>query len=234
MRHTGEWPGVVVLRQGLSKATARPWNRDVPDAHLALVRGTSTFLNECAEYLGTLGIPAVASPPLPSTAVRLWTDAGYQAFESLDVFGRALEDRLLAPASPVQTERSPDWSSVESVDRSSFGPFWRLDPNGLRDAFTATPRSVLLTVNDPDLVGFSIVGAGTFAGYLQRIAVAPDRQGRGIGRSLVRASMLWARRHGARQMLLNTLPGNEAAAHLYLDEGFSRLDDRLVILRKLT
>ena len=84
---------------------------------------------------------------------------------------------------------------------------------------------------DSDLLGFSIVGAGAGAGYLQRNAVAPSVQHRGIGRALVRASLRWARQHGARQMLLNTLGNNDAASNLYLTEGFTHLDDRLAILR---
>lgn len=232
MRHTGEWPEIVVLRHGLSKAVARPWNADIPDAHLTLVRGTATFLAECADYLCAMGIPGVISPPLPSSSIRLWREAEYQPFERLDVFGRGLDDQLPNADFTVLTEKTPDWEAVEKVDRSSFEPFWRLDEKGLRDAFSATPRSVLLVVRDPELLGFSIVGVGAIAGYLQRIAVSPNAQGRGIGRSLVRASMQWARRHGARQMLLNTLANNENASSLYIDEGFARLDDHLDILRR--
>jgi len=233
VRHTGEWPGCIVLRHGLSKAIARPWNRDIPDAHLTLIRGNAAFLAECADYLRSLGVGAVSSPPLPTTSVRLWKEAGYQPFERLEVFGRDLGDHLPAPGATVDAERVPDWDAIEHLDRDSFEPFWRLDAGGLRDAFKATPRSVLLTVSDPDLFGFSIVGVGAIAGYLQRIAVVPSAQGRGLGRSLVRSSMQWAHRHGARHILLNTLPNNETASGLYLDEGFSRLDDHLAILRKV-
>ncbi|NOY56724.1 MAG: GNAT family N-acetyltransferase [Actinobacteria bacterium] len=232
MRHTGEWPGSIILRHGLSKATARPWNRDVPDAHLTLIRGTAGFLAECANHLQAMGIPAVASSPLPPSAARLWKEAGYQPFKRLDVFGRRLEGDFPDPAIAVTAERTPDWDAVERVDRDSFEPFWRLDTGGLQDAFTATPRSVLLTAGAPDLLGFSIVGVGSIAGYLQRIAVTPAAQGHGLGRSLVRASMRWAHHHGAKEMLLNALPNNETASGLYINEGFSQLDDHLHILRK--
>ena len=60
----------------------------------------------------------------------------------------------------------------------------------------------------------------------------PDHARRGIGRSLVRASVDWARRHGARTMVLNTQPENLAAARLYEDEGFVRLGARLRVLAK--
>jgi len=128
-------------------------------------------------------------------------------------------------------ERQVDWAEVQEVDSQAFEPFWRLDSRGLSEATTATPSAVVLTVRGDALLGFSIVGAGASAGYLQRIAVAPSAQHRGIGRALVRASLQWARQHGAHQMLLNTLGNNAAASNLYITEGFAHLDDRLAILR---
>ncbi|MFZ0491764.1 MAG: GNAT family N-acetyltransferase [Acidimicrobiia bacterium] len=231
VRYTGDWPGTIVLRHGLSKAVARPWNADVPDAHLTMVRGSSAFLEMCVSELLELGAPSVMSPPLPSSSVRTWSDAGFEAFEWLDVFGRDLALEVPDPDMPVNTEREVDWAEVQEVDSQAFEPFWRLDSGGLSEAATATPAAVVLTVRDDALFGFSIVGAGASAGYLQRLAVAPSAQHRGIGRALVRASIRWARHHGAHQMLLNTLGNNDAASNLYLAEGFTHLDDRLAILR---
>jgi ribosomal protein S18 acetylase RimI-like enzyme len=232
MRHTGSWPGIVVLRNGLSKAIARPWNGDVPDAHLYLVRGSAAFLEQSVDYLHELGVPSVMSPPLPSTSHQLWFEAGFEPYEWLDVFGRDMAEDTPDPEIEVRTERNVNWDEVEVVDRAAFDPFWRLDAQGLEEASTATPTAGVLTVRKKSLLGFSIVGAGAAAGYLQRIAVTPDNQHQGIGRALVRESIRWARHHGARQMLLNTLGDNAAATKLYISEGFSRLDDRLAILRK--
>jgi len=231
VRYTGDWPGTVVLRHGLSKAVARPWNADVSDAHLTMVRGSSAFLEMCVFELLDLGAPSVMSPPLPSSSVRLWSAAGFETFEWLDVFARDLGLDVPDPDMPVDTEWQVDWAEVQAVDSQAFDPFWRLDSRGLSEATTATPSSVVLTVRDDDLLGFSIVGAGASTGYLQRIAVAPSAQGRGIGRALVRASIRWGRRQGAGQMLLNTLGNNDVASNLYLTEGFAHLDERLAILR---
>ena len=203
----------------------------MPDAHLTMVRGSSTFLELCVSELSRLGAPSVMSPPLPSSSVRMWSDAGFKAFEWLDVFERNLDIDVPTPDKPVATERHVDWSEVQGVDSQAFEPFWRLDSRGLSEATTATPSAAVLTVRDDALLGFSIVGAGASAGYLQRIAVAPRVQHRGIGRALVRASLRWAQHHGAQQMLLNTLGNNNVAANLYVTEGFIHLDDRLAILR---
>jgi len=231
VRHTGSWPGVVVLRHGLSKAIARPWNEDIPDAHLTVVRGSAAFLELGVDHLTSLGVPSVLSPPLPRSSLRMWTDAGFEPFELLDVYGRDLAAPAPEPDLPVQVERPVAWTDVHEVDRSAFEPFWRLAVEGLKEATTATPTSAVLTVRDGSLLGFAIVGAGATAGYLQRIAVAPSAQHRGIGRALVRSSLNWAQRHGAREMLLNTLGKNDAASSLYVAEGFVHLDDRLAIVR---
>lgn len=231
MRHTGDWPGVVVLRHGLSKAVARPWNEDVPDAHLTVIRGSSVFLELSVHHLISLGAPSVLSPPLPRSSLAMWSTAGFETFELLDVYGRDLSTPVPDPGIPVVTEHHVNWEEVHNVDREAFEPFWRLAVQGLKEATTATPTSAVLTVRDGSLLGFSIVGAGATAGYLQRIAVAPSSQHHGIGRALVRASLEWAQRHGAREMLLNTLGKNDAASNLYLTEGFMHLDDRLAIVR---
>lgn len=231
MRKTGTWPGRVVLRHGLSKAVARPWNRDVDEAHLALIRGGPGFLAECGAELRTLGAPAVSSPPLPEHVAGPWVEAGYRPAEALEVFSRDLTEDIPEADRPTRVVRHPDWRSIEDLDRPAFEPRWRLDVDGLRDAFAATPVAAVIVTGDPEPVGFAIVGQGAIAGYLQRIAVVPGRQGEGFGRALVRASLRWAKRRGARHMLLNTLPGNSAAAKLYLDEGFERLDDELHLYR---
>ena len=55
VRSRGTWPGAVALRRGWALAHARPWNRDIPDAALRLVRGSSAFLEACADHLVELG-----------------------------------------------------------------------------------------------------------------------------------------------------------------------------------
>ena len=76
-----------------------------------------------------------------------------------------------------------------------------------------------------------MVGYGSAISYLQRVAVHPDWQGQGMGRSLVRVSARKARASGAHVMLLNTQLDNGCAIALYESEGFVRLPDPLALLR---
>jgi GNAT superfamily N-acetyltransferase len=67
-------------------------------------------------------------------------------------------------------------------------------------------------------VGLRAIGEGT--GELKRLYVRPSDRGGGTGRSLTEAALAEARRLGHRRVLLDTLPGMEAAQRLYLELGF--------------
>jgi ribosomal protein S18 acetylase RimI-like enzyme len=102
---------------------------------------------------------------------------------------------------------------------------------GLRESLDATPRHVIYTVCDQNgVAGFSIAGVGLGIGYLQRLAVSPRAEGRGVGGSLVAAALLWARRQGAGSLLVNTQHDNARAKALYLRSGFQPVRDGLVIM----
>jgi ribosomal protein S18 acetylase RimI-like enzyme len=61
---------------------------------------------------------------------------------------------------------------------------------------------------------------------IRALAVRPEAQGRGVGRTLLRHLMLRARERGIRHLVLCTEPGMRAAHHLYEREGFTRLPER--------
>ena len=232
MRVMGTWPGRLVLRQGWAKAEARPWNADIPDAALRLVRGNADFLTACTDSLFDLGVSGVASPPLPTMSAGLWLSAGFEPHLFLDLYSRGLTGSQPPPSYEVTTRGDDAWEDIEKIDGAAFPPLWRLDRDGLREAMGATPHAgLLLTHENRSLAGFAIVGAGSIAGYLQRVAVHPDFAQRGIGRSLVRAANQWAKRRGARSMMLNTQPENEPAARLYVSEGFEKMLDQLTVFR---
>jgi len=57
---------------------------------------------------------------------------------------------------------------------------------------------------------------------VRALAVAPWAQGRGVGRSLMRAVIDEAAGRGAARLLLSTQPGMKAAQYLYRSLGFAR------------
>ena len=234
LRTKGDWPGVVRLRRGWAAAQARPWNdQTVELASLRLERGGDRFLGACVQWLGERGVRRVLSPAMPDDQSSPWRRAGFENHLELVVFEKDLRMPPSPPLHRVTVDSSPDAAALAVIDDRAFDPVWRIGQAGLADAMAATPNSVVLVVEVAGVtVGFVIVGEMAGVSYLQRLAVHPDHARRGIGRSLVRASVDWARRHGARTMVLNTQPENTAAARLYEDEGFVRLGARLRVLAR--
>ena len=129
MRVAGGWPGRVVLRAGWAKAEARPWNADIPDAHLRLVRGGSEFLTACAEYLLDRGVSGVASPPLPEVSSGIWLSAGYEPHLVLDLYSRELVGSppvaTRAPSRPSPRTGPASWSwRQRNPARANARPVW--------------------------------------------------------------------------------------------------------------
>ena len=94
MRVRGEWPNPVALRQGWSRAVARPWNRSRSDAHLRLVRGAPAFLRRATETVLGFGATAVVSPPLMAGAQRPWLAAGFSPYVGLTLVRNQVNGEL--------------------------------------------------------------------------------------------------------------------------------------------
>lgn len=233
VRVEGNWPEPITLRKGWARAESRPWNDVVPMAQLRLVRGGGTpFISDCVDALREVGATAVLSPPLPRSAQKTWCDAEFVHHADLALLRTTL-DRIPPPAHLVLVGGEADVDEALRIDAAAFDDFWQFDRRAMCEAMAATPRSVLHVVRDSagGLAGFAISGAGTSIAYLQRLAVDPGSQGRGIGRSLVRSSARWAKRMGSRVLMLNTQLDNDNAIALYESEGFTALDEPLAVLK---
>jgi mycothiol synthase len=132
--------------------------------------------------------------------------------------------------------RRRDLSRVLDIDAAAFSAFWRLDRMAFEDARTATPscRRRVVSVGGPTrrkVVGYAVTGRSGDQGYLQRLAVDPDQQGRGIGRMLLDDALHWLAHHGATTVLVNTQPDNDPALDLYRSAGFTDRPGGLSVLR---
>ena len=200
---------------------------------MRLVRGGRAFLTACSHQILECGAQSVLSPPLPAASVRTWETAGYNVFLRLALMRLSLDEQPRPPDHLVVESGNDRIDELLAIDAAAFSSFWRFDRLGLREALEATGRSSVVIIRDSDgsPTGFAIVGFGSAISYLQRVAVHPRWQGRGMGRSLVRVAARKAREVGARVMLLNTQLDNEPAMRLYESEGYVRLPEPLRLLR---
>jgi ribosomal protein S18 acetylase RimI-like enzyme len=203
-------------------------------AHLRMERGNPGFIDECGRALCRLtGVDGVLSPPLPASAQSAWRHVGFDVYASL----RLMRRELGHPPPPDHLVAAGDLSDLNEalrIDSDAFDEFWRFDRTAMLEALTSTSRSAMHVVRRPGggLAGFAITGMGVAISYLQRVAVDPRWQGRGIGRSLVRTSARWAERQGARAIVLNTPVGNRTSTSLYESEEFRLLDEGLAVLHR--
>lgn len=228
----GEWPSPVILRKGWAKAVARPWNDDLSDIALRLERGGHSFLNHVSAHLAELVDGSVFSPALYEFATRIWRRAGYADQIHLDIMERSLGTVTDPGPHPTWVEDSPDMHALASIDRRAFEGFWQLGESGLSEAVKATAAAVVIMAgDDSEPFGYAIVGSQMDTAFLQRIAVVPDHEGSGYGSSLLNAATAWARKRGARTMILNVRPDSTRARDFYLRAGFDMTGSKLHVLR---
>jgi GNAT superfamily N-acetyltransferase len=223
----------VSLRRGWARAEARPWNADTPEAHLRLVRGGSGFLDDCVLRLLELGAPSVLSTPLAVSARKPWEAAGFKPAIELALLRLSLDRDIPGPDHLVQRPADVSIDSLLCIDAAAFDTFWRFDSTAISEAMHATARSDVLVISDgaDGAAGYAVVGFGHAISYLQRVAVHPDWQGQGMGRSLVRSAARSAKRAGSKALLLNTQAENTPAITLYNSEGYVLLPETLSVLR---
>jgi ribosomal protein S18 acetylase RimI-like enzyme len=219
-------------------ARVGPWRGQGHVAHLVLGEGTAPdrdAVDDCLVRLRRGGYTVVVTSALTAADSLPFVDAGFEVRERLHLLEHLLEV-VPAPTSdepPLRRAWRNDRPGIFTLDGGSFDDFWRLDPEGLRSALTATP-AVRFRVGDLDNgrgpAAYAITGRAGRRGYLQRLAVHPGARRRGWGRALVFDALRWLRRFDTRRALVNTQWDNEVALALYQSCGFRRLPVGLSVL----
>jgi RimJ/RimL family protein N-acetyltransferase len=122
-------------------------------------------------------------------------DACVQLFEAV-----AAEGRWLATEAPV--------------DRREVKARWR-------ELLDGSEGTLLLAEEEGSVIGVAVM-LGRRTPELGML-VAAEFRGRGVGDALVRGCVAWARRAGARKIVLHVFPHNAAALALYKRHGFASI-----------
>jgi len=180
------------------------------------------------------GYASAVTAALGSAERTPFTEAGFQPLAWLHLLERDLVDLPGPPdAGPeLRRVRRGDWEIVAALDSRAFPPFWHLGTAGIAEARHATPSNRVRVAVAPSgaISGYAVSGRSGGRGFLQRLAVDPGVQGRGLGTALALDGMRWMQSRGATTVLVNTQVDNDRALALYRRLGFRLLDEQLAVL----
>jgi len=163
---------------------------------------------------------------------RGFIEAGFEVRERLHLLAHDLHDVPPVPPSELRRGRRADRPAALVVDGRSFDAFWRLDDSGFEEALGATPSSRFRVASRGDgVVGYAISGRAGSRGFLQRLAIDPGHQRRGLGRTLALDSLRWLKRRGVDRAMVNTQEHNDGALSLYQHLGFRLQPGGLAVLQ---
>jgi ribosomal protein S18 acetylase RimI-like enzyme len=218
---------------------ARPWQADRRVAHVApaldfLGPLTPADVERAVHALREEGYRSVLTAALHHDDRAPFLAVGFVETARLHLLRHPLDHIDPTPALrgiDLRRGRRREHAAALDVDRDAFAPFWRLDAAGLDEALTATTASHFQVARDRSgVIGYAVCGRAGHRGYVQRLAVATHRQGRGVGAALLDDGLRWLRRWGARDALVNTQVGNERSLRLYERAGFVREPEGLAVL----
>jgi ribosomal protein S18 acetylase RimI-like enzyme len=224
-----------VVQWGADRFRVGPWRGDARIAYVAPAAGRPAAvatIEQCLSSLAGRGYRSVLTSALTSAEQGPFLAAGFDIHERLHLLRHDLHH--IPDSAPIRLRRALrfDHRAVLDLDGLAFDPFWRFDQRGLSDARRATPASRFRVAEADGLAGYAITGRAGPVGYLQRLAVHPDQQHRGIGTALVVDSLTWVRSRGATSLLVNTQEHNATALGLYEHLGFVREIDGLAVLER--
>lgn len=231
-----------VVRFGEERLRLARWRDDSQVGYLTPVPGrpppSPRAVQAAIDAAVAHGYAEVVTAALNPAEQRPFTDAGFEPHEHLHLLAHDLRNIPDASDRRLRRGRRNDRAAVLEVDRAAFNDFWYFDDRGFGDALSATPtarfrvadrRSETEAPGSP--VGYAICGRAGTTGYVQRLAVHPNCQRRGLGRALLLDGLTWLHKRGCNRAMVNTQTDNHAAFELYERSGFVNQSHGLTVLR---
>lgn len=142
----------------------------------------------------------------------------------------------------VRPVRPGDLPELLRIERDSFAVPW--SERAFRMIMRNDPGAILVAERLGRVAGYAALWVSADEAELADLAVAPEQRRRGVGRTLLRASLRRAGEQGARKVFLQVRQSNEAARNLYEAAGFREVgrrpryyrgpvEDALVLMRPI-
>jgi ribosomal-protein-alanine N-acetyltransferase len=126
-------------------------------------------------------------------------------------------------APSLRPMRESDLDAVLEIERRAYEFPWTLGI--FRDCLLANYPAWVLAQGDR-IAGYGLLSLAADEAHVLNLCTAPEAQGQGHGRRLLRALLQIARSRGAKRVFLEVRPSNAAAIALYDAEGFNEIGRR--------
>ncbi|MCX8049800.1 MAG: ribosomal protein S18-alanine N-acetyltransferase [Methylohalobius sp.] len=123
----------------------------------------------------------------------------------------------------IRPMRRKDLKAVAAIEQSAYAFPWSLD---IFKSCLKVGYSCWVGEMANEIIAYGILSVGAGEAHVMNVCVAPQWQGRGYGRMMMRHLMQAAREHRAEMILLEVRPSNKSALHLYLQLGFNEIGRR--------
>jgi len=226
---------ILVERAGVLVGAFFAWCDELPVAWVRLAALDDAM--DAGEWLDAVLPPVLDELRRRRVRKLAWMDRGGWAgsylktwgFKRLtDVMTLAKLDRALPDVGDLDICLRPasdaDIPAVVMMDRAALAPPWWHSEATIRRRVAASPDFAVAEVAGA-VVGYAEGELRLPAAHLNRIAVHPTHQGRGIGAFLLRDALRAFWRRGARQVTLNTQVDNHRSRRLYRRFGFEPTGD---------
>lgn len=133
----------------------------------------------------------------------------------------------------IRLIKAAETGLAAAVTRSCAGmsrQFFGEGEAGIIEWLNQQEQQVFVAIKNGEIVGTCMIG--TYQGklgkvvWLRLLAVHPDQQGQGIGRSLAKVGLEWGQQQGCTVSFLATDTENFPAIHLYEKLGYQRQEGR--------
>jgi ribosomal-protein-alanine N-acetyltransferase len=187
---------------------------------LALPPILSSLHHRGAQGLAWMDYHGWAEPHLRTRRFRRLTEV-----ITLVKLDRALP-QVGAPEIYMRPAADADIPAVVAIDRAAFTPhWWHSEETMYRRAAKSSYFSVAEI--EGKVIGYVEGDIRLPTAHLNRIAVHPAHQGRGVGRKLLNSTLRTFWRSGAERITLNTQADNTYSQRLYRRFGFEPTGDRV-------
>lgn len=226
---------IVIERDGNIAGALFAWPDEPPVAWVRMAALDDEL--DTDEWLDLALSPVLAGLRRRGTQKLAWMDYDGWAGPHLETHGfkrltkvitLAKFDRTLPETNATDAYLRPtsdaDIPAIAAVDRAAFTPHWWHSEFTLLRRTAASPHCVVAEVAD-QVVGYVEGNLRLPAAHLNRIAVHPICQGRGVGALLLCDALRAFWRLGAERVSLNTQTDNRYSRQLYRRFGFEPTGD---------